>query len=128
MAFFFCYFPWRQCLWWTWCCKMAGSKNQFTVVLLFILSFLTQILAGQSTVQQPQILRLYLLLVLRERKFFILLFHKSRSCMWHTGALCLSPIKMICIPQNVIFTVPDLYITVCVCQHKEVWCTGKAKY
>lgn len=114
MEFFFCcYFPWREWLWWSMHCKMVGSKNQYTVIFLFILSFLIISLSGQSAPQQLHILHLCHLLVLREGNILVPLLHKCHYCMWHTGAVCISTNKMdLRLPQIVIFTVPDLYSAV----------------
>jgi len=97
---------------------MVGSKNQYTVVLLFILSFLIKSLSGQSAPQQLQILHLYHLLVLREGNILVPLLHSVSTVCGTLELSAFLPLKRICLPQIVIFTVPDLYSNVYVSTRK----------
>jgi hypothetical protein len=62
-----------------------------------------------------------------EGKILVPLLHKCQYCMWHTGALCLSTSRKDLLATNCYFYC-SIFVQYFVCQHKEVWCTGKANY
>lgn len=107
--------------------KMAGSKNQYTLVFTLHIVIPHQILGWAECTTATTNFTFVCLLVLREGYFFIPLLHKCQSCMWHTGALCLSANKKDLLATDCYFYC-SRFVNYCVCQHREVWCTGKAKY